>query len=348
MRNETNESSSIVRKVNEKELKNRFLKLANNVNQKNFKFHNEKIMLGHDSGNYKNFAYSIDSFFRLTHFPQGMNNFDIGYKSIIASLSDLISSGSIPKGVLISFLIPEEISEKELLEIYNGISRACLEHKVCIVGGDTKKCKDLGLVISCFGNLLNKGLITRFSAKAGDIIYSTNLVGRAAIGLDSLLNKKFLPFDIYKKFSKSYILKCKQNFLKPKIDSKYAKLIAKFATSACDVSDGFFFSLSMLTMNNGIEINDLPVDSTIKKRLKFAEIKKLLEIGEDYCVLFSVPSDKEKEFLKYIGGNKLFVYRIGRITKEKASEKKFIKIRFKNKDYYISKREVIGYDSFSQ
>lgn len=315
----------------ESELKKLFVKRALLLNKQNSAC--KKIQIGHDSGDFQQKAYTIDTYMQSTHFPKGMAMRDIGTKAVLASASDLIAAGSEPEAVLISIMLPETIKKKDALELFQGIEMACKKLGMGIIGGDTKKATEIGLAICCIGKL-HALMVTRNTAKPGDIIYASGSVGRAALGLKLMLGNK-VP-----KLEKAFLEQCRKAFLEPQADRRYSSLIAKFATSACDVSDGFFFSLRLLAPNNAINVSNLPVPEELKP-LGISQIEKLLSIGEDYCCIFSVSCNDENELLKTAGDKGLKLIKIGEVLKKKGK----IEVEWNNKKIRIN--EPAGYDAFS-
>ena len=72
----------------------------------------------------------------------------LGYKSVVVNLSDIYSMNAEPKQILINIAISSKFSVEAIEEFYAGVSIACDEYSVDLVGGDTTSSVS-GLIISC-------------------------------------------------------------------------------------------------------------------------------------------------------------------------------------------------------
>ncbi len=321
----------------ELELKSVLLNLAKEINSK--VKGKKKPMLGSDASDYGKFVFSIDSFFRSTHFPEKMTYEDIGYKVVVASCSDVIAAGGKPSGINISMGVDKKTSPRKLRKIYLGIGEACQELGMYILKGDTKKAYELSITIACTGILYGK-IVGRHAVEKGDLLYISDTVGKSAIGLIYMLNQTDILEEI--KPEKSFLQECLDAFTRPRAKKTYGKLISKFATSSCDVSDGLFHSLMLLPKNGlGVELQKIPVDEELEN-LDINLLKKLLSIGEDYCYVFTIKEkmkNKMEEYAKKLGIRSL---QIGKIVEEKE-----LKINWQGQEYHIPLKEICGYDNFN-
>ena len=71
----------------------------------------------------------------------------LGYKSIVANVSDIIAMNAIPSQVTVSIALSNKVSLEALTELYEGIYAACDAYQVDLVGGDTTSSQK-GLLIS--------------------------------------------------------------------------------------------------------------------------------------------------------------------------------------------------------
>ena len=63
---------------------------------------------------------------------------DIGSLAIQITLNDLASAGAEPIGVLLTVLLPEEITEPEIRQMVQQAEEACSKANVQIIGGHTE------------------------------------------------------------------------------------------------------------------------------------------------------------------------------------------------------------------
>ena len=61
----------------------------------------------------------------------------LGYKAVIANLSDICAMNSLPTQILVGLGISNRFSVEALEELYSGMKLACELYEVDLVGGDT-------------------------------------------------------------------------------------------------------------------------------------------------------------------------------------------------------------------
>lgn len=122
------------------------------------------------------------------HFPVETSAFDIGYKSLAVNLSDLAAMGATPAWVTMSLTLPEA-NESWLKEFSAGFFELANHFNVQLIGGDLTH-GPLAVTVQAIGFVPKNNFLTRSAAKPGDLIYVTNTLGDAALGLLFLTQKK--------------------------------------------------------------------------------------------------------------------------------------------------------------
>jgi thiamine-monophosphate kinase len=140
--------------------------------------------------NKKTLVFTSDIMFESTHFPKGMKPEEMGRKAVIANLSDIASMGAKPLYVLLSLGIPK--NHGKIARLVLGITDACKEYGVVILGGDTKCSKELTISLCAIGEMKGR-ILARNNARAGDVIAVTGDIGSAFCGLHSMINHKSAP-----------------------------------------------------------------------------------------------------------------------------------------------------------
>lgn len=94
----------------------------------------------------------------------------LGYKSVIANLSDVYAMNATPTQITVSIGISNRFSVESLTEFYEGIFAACEKYGVDLVGGDTSSSQK-GFVISvtAIGEVAPDKFVKRDSAQKGDL-----------------------------------------------------------------------------------------------------------------------------------------------------------------------------------
>lgn len=249
----------------------------------------------------------------------------LGYKSIIANLSDVYAMNAHPKQVIVSIGISNRFSVEAVTEIYEGIYAACDYYGVDLVGGDTTS-SNKGLVISVTAiGQGEEGKITyRDTARVGDLICITGNVGAAYLGLQLLEREKQLylsdPSMQPDLEDQEYII---GRQLKPEARKDMIEAFAKnnlVPTAMIDVSDGVASEIFHICKQSGvgafIEESGVPIHPDAQMmalNFQLDPITCALSGGEDYELIFTIdPKDVDK--VKYLPD----IYIMGEITK--ASE----------------------------
>ena len=101
----------------------------------------------------------------------------IGMKAIEINVSDIAAMGALPKYVLVSLAIPKDLDIKFFEGIYKGMWNVCEKYKIEIIGGNMTHFDNIVISITLTGEVENKSLSLRNSAKPGDFIITTGPLG---------------------------------------------------------------------------------------------------------------------------------------------------------------------------
>ena len=251
-----------------------------------------------------------------TDVPRGMSFWQAARKAVVMNISDFAAKGVEPKAVLVSLGLPRNLMQRDLVEIAKGLNAGARQYGAYIVGGDTGEASDLVISIHLFGTAKKDTMMLRSGAKVGDVVAVTDFFGKAAAGLQLLLNH----------FSVSDGLR---NVLVEAVCMPQARLKEGLAlrrsgaiTASIDSSDGLAWSLHELSKlsNVGFVITGLPVADEVKR---FAEFNSLdvdeltLYGGEEYELVVTVNPKKWTEAetaVEAVGGRLL---PIGKATRDK-------------------------------
>ena len=78
-----------------------------------------------------------------TDIPPQMNSYQIGRKSVIMNISDLLVKGVQPRGIIISLGLPKELRKDNFVDIINGIIDCTLNYDLKYIGGDINETEEL-------------------------------------------------------------------------------------------------------------------------------------------------------------------------------------------------------------
>ena len=238
----------------------------------------------------------------------------LGRKALSVSLSDIAAMGGTPKRVLVTLGLPKKISVPFLDKLYSGFNEICNQFKVELAGGDTvssPKCFFINVAV--IGEA--KRVFTRKGAKPGDLIFVTGTLGDSSLGL-KLLGKN-------KKGGKDNKFLIDRH-LDPTPRVQEAGILARSKiniTSMIDISDGLVQDLYHIckASNVGARIyqDRLPQSvefARICGRNSIPPIPLLLNGGEDYELLFTLPADGVKNLTRQFLKAKVLVTQVGEIA----------------------------------
>ncbi len=235
---------------------------------------------------------SVDTSVAGRHFATNANPFDVGYKSLAVSISDIAAMGAKPTAFLLSLSLPT--ADKAWLSafsegLYTVANSFHLEH----IGGDLTKGP---LVISSvvFGEVPLGRALKRHGACCDDDVYVSGILGEAGRALHDL------NYDA-----------TRLNRPEPRVALGIA--LRDIAHSCIDVSDGFTQDLQHILDASG-------VGATL-----FAQhiphcgsLDRALTAGDDYELCFTAPLSARlriQTLSKQLG---LALTRVGVITRERG------------------------------
>jgi thiamine-monophosphate kinase len=231
--------------------------------------------------------FTTDTLVDKIHFDIKYFTFEeIGWKAMVANLSDIAAMGGLPKYALVTVGLPKSMQVEDVLSIYKGASRIARRYDCKIIGGDTSLVpKDLFITIALLGEVEKKFLCTRSGAKKGDLICVTGKLGEAQAGLEYL--KK------YGRQKSSLVRK----HLQPNPRINEARILVKNLkiNSMIDISDGLSSELFHLTDENRLGAliyeQNIPISPKCLKLASFLSKTPsawALSSGEEYELLFTI------------------------------------------------------------
>jgi thiamine-monophosphate kinase len=229
------------------------------------------------------------------HFtPSTYSYYNIGYKALASSLSDIAASGGKPDWYLLNLGIKKNQSIEEIKEILRGMKYLEKKYSIRLLGGDTVRSPFLFLSITVGG--IAKNPILRSRARIGDKLYLTGNIGGAGMGFFALQNG-----------IKSSITKY---HLQPEIRCSESLFLTKkyHINSMIDISDGLLIDSNHLAEESKIQINihseSIPVCRECKRfAAKYSlDLKEfVLTSGEEFELLFTSPNIIQEKFVSKIG-----------------------------------------------
>ncbi len=261
-----------------------------------------KVQKGGDDAAYiEGLLITTDMLHEVFDFPKGTTYYTAGWRSVGASLSDIAAMGGRAIAVVAAYAAPK-FDANEIGEFIKGAKDVCSKVGSEYVGGDLSESKYFSVVTTAVGE--SKKPVFRRGAVCGDVVCVTGTLGRSAVAC-----KMFEEGDI-ERGNEMYRFT-------PRI--KEGLLIAKFATSMMDSSDGIVRSLYEISNSSGcgfdIKSKEIPIDNRILDVMDdFDDALDLaMTYGEDFELVFTIPKKNYEEIKKLL---RIEVNMIGEVTKE--------------------------------
>ena len=253
---------------------------------------------------------TTDSFFEgvdfdLTYFPLK----HLGYKVVTAAVSDILAMNATPSQLTVSLGVSSKLPVEALEDLYEGIAFACNEHKIDLVGGDTRASMT-GLVISvtAVGHAPEERIVRRSGAGQNDLICITGNLGAAYLGLRLLEREKRVLADVADPEPQfagyEYLL---EKYLKPRPRTDIVAALADEKirpTAMIDLSDGLASDLMQLCRASKcgarIYLDRIPIakqTSALAEEMHLDPVVAALNGGEDYELLFTVPLAMQEQVM---------------------------------------------------
>jgi len=254
----------------------------------------------------ENLAVKVDGF-PIKELLPFLDYFDVGWKAVISTLSDMFSLGVKPRFGLVSLGLDPEMELKNAELIFDGVVSACRRYNIELVGGDTNS----GYWIDFFaiGSPTCKKIFNP-NPKEGEYVILTNPIGYTSLVFYEFFTGKKLNLPV------RYYARVKHPILNPAIVDVLANN-CEYISYSSDISDGLLITLQ--NFHNLTKLSVMIEDLGFSKEV--LEIAKSLSISISDLVKFSgeefesiiVTSQKDKVIkdLEDVGFEPII---IGRVT----------------------------------
>jgi thiamine-monophosphate kinase len=172
-------------------------------------------------------------------------------------LSDIAAMGGDPRFCLVSLAVPKERGEKWIETFYRGLLKLAGKTQTALAGGDLSRAEKIYCDVTVCGSVRRGKALRRDGARVGDAIYVSGRLGK--------------PWD---------------RRIQPRLE--LGRKLVGIATSCIDVSDGLSLDLHRLCVASNVAavLDRVPI-------AKGATLERALNGGEDYELLFTVPSNRK-------------------------------------------------------
>jgi thiamine-monophosphate kinase len=225
----------------------------------------------------------------------------------MVNLSDLYAMNAHPQQITVSLAVSNRFTLEAIEELYQGISLACKNYKIDLIGGDTtSSTTGLILSISVLGSAPKKKIVHRKGAQENDLLVVSGDLGAAYAGLQVLEREKAVfkvnPNSQPDLTNYAYSI---ERQLKPEARKDVIDLLDELQiipTSMIDISDGLSSEILHLSKASKVGFHlfeeKIPIDPEVNlicEEFKLNSTTAALNGGEDYELLFTV---KQKDYEK--------------------------------------------------
>lgn len=234
--------------------------------------------------------FTTDTLVEGDHFSrEWFTPFQIGKKAMEINVSDIAATGGIPKYVLISLCLPEDMTVEFVEELYRGIRSVGSKYGFEVIGGNVTHAKQIVVDVCMVGE--TKKPVLRSGAKVNDMICVTGDLGKSKAGLELLT-----------RFGKNARKDLIVPHIEPRARLRESGIISRFANSMIDVSDGLAPEVRHICelSKKGAVIwkEKIPVSKRTKESAKILGKDPrdfALYGGEDFELVFTLPEKNVKK-----------------------------------------------------
>ena len=266
---------------------------------------------------------SKDIFIEDVHFLKSDGAQKIASKLLLTNLSDIASSGGKPLYYMLGFTKNTSLNHDFYKKFGKALQDLQQKYQLTLIGGDTSNSAKLFYSITIFGKVKKDKILSQKNAQDGDLIFVSNYIGDAFLGLDIKLKKLKKLENYHKK------LLDKHFYPQPRIELAQELIKKSLSKCATDISDGLIADLSNICkaskLNSEIYLSRIPLSQESQLYLKNNPQINLLELlsgGDDYELIFTVNPKNFNKISQLSQKLNLNLTCIGKLSKQ---------LRYKNK-----------------
>ncbi|MGH9824754.1 MAG: thiamine-phosphate kinase [Blastocatellia bacterium] len=254
----------------------------------------------------------------------------IGRKALAVNLSDIAAMGGVPLYATLSIAITGHSSEY-IDQLFSGITDLADAAGVSIIGGDTSSSPGpMFIDVSVIGECQQGKAVLRSGAHPGDLIFVTGRLGASALGLKLLREGSRAAVVESDDPVQSAVQEAICRHLEPEARVAAGRLIGRsgLATAMIDISDGLSTDLNHILEESRcgalIHAESIPTHPAVPMLDGVRGIESSLEMalhsGEEYELLFTVPSARRSDFEKLAPDFEVPISLIGEIVEGTSIE----------------------------
>lgn len=271
----------------------------------------------------KQLAVSVDTSIAGVHFLPDASAHSIGWRALAVSLSDLAAMGAQPAWFTLALSLPQA-EDAWLRGFAQGMAELSRRYGIALVGGDTTRSELLSISVQVQGYVRQGASWQRRGARAGDIIYVSDRLGKAALGLKLAYQQKQagqIPgLDTSASPAEAELLRA-YFYPEPRFD--LIQILSSRVSSAIDISDGLMADLQHILSSSNVgarlDASRIPVVTDLPDTLDTSDaIEAALHGGDDYQICFTVSPQRRLELEVSAGQCGLTLYPIGVVERQRG------------------------------
>lgn len=233
--------------------------------------------------------------------------FGLGYYLAVLNISDIVSCGARPLGLLLTLALQEDFFVEDFNQLLMGVKKACDKYHCNILGGDMSNSAEMSISATSVGLANAEQILYRSGARQGDYVYCSDYLGLTSTAFAYFLEAK--PKGL--KLSNDDEDLLKDQFRKPHARIELSERLTADTTrvTCMDNTDGIGQSLLELSEINVLRFvlctEGLPIHPITKKVSDFlgrSVIDMALGAGADFQLVGTIePNLGRRETEKLIG-----------------------------------------------
>lgn len=245
---------------------------------------------------------------------------EIGWRALMANLSDLAAMGADPVCYLVSIAAPPDTPLSLLNGVFRGMASAARPSGIRLMGGDTCRGDRLVLSLSLVGRIRRGREVRRTGARPGDLLFVTGEPGWSRLGLRLLSAGR--PRNL-----RGWRRRAAEAHLRPaaRLVEGAAAARSGAVSAMIDLSDGVLSDLARLLEESrcGARLDEraFPISAefrTAASALGEDPVAAFLAGGEDYELLMAVPPRRSADFRRALRAFRVPASPIGEVVRRKG------------------------------
>lgn len=235
----------------------------------------------------------------------------IARKLLRVNLSDIAAMAALPVGYFLNLTLSPEIEDRWLKAFAAGLAADQNFFGITLFGGDTTRTPGpLTLTATLIGEAPSSRSVRRSTARDGDLVFVSGTIGDAGLGLARLKEGASLDDFLVERYQL------------PEPRLALGRALCEVASALADVSDGLVADLGHICEASGvgaaIRADAVPLSAQVRRSLETGDtaVASLLTAGDDYELVFTVPSDRVEVAWAAADSTGVPIAKIGNITGE--------------------------------